>query len=176
MRKSHELLSQGLNVRKVSDSLTSISGGPLHSQSQGLEPRNIKQIRNRKASLDKSEVNLSSPEKTNEIASALLFKATYPGYARTVSVQDGDYVIFLATNKQILDVKIFSCQGKSVLSVDITYNLCDLSLTDTSFKNERLINSSGNHPIFWDPPCILENMSQHSLASFRIGITGSRNH
>ena len=133
------------------DRLTSISSGPLHSQSPGLEPRNIKQIRNRKASLDKSEVNFSSPEKTDEIAFALLFKGTYPGYVRTVSVQDDDYVIFLVTNKQIQDVKKMCCQGKSVLSVDTTYNLYDLWFTDTSFKNERLINSSGNHPIFLGP-------------------------
>ena len=53
LRKSDELLSKGLTVRKVYDSLTSISGGSLHAQSQGLEPRNIKQIRNRKASFDK---------------------------------------------------------------------------------------------------------------------------
>ena len=96
-------------------------------------------------------INFSSPEKTDEIASALLFNDTYTGYIRTVSVKDDNYVIFLAMSKQIQYVKKFRSQGKSVLSIDTTYNLCDLWLTDTSFKNEHLINSSGNHPIFLGP-------------------------
>ena len=154
LRKGDELLTKGFNVRKVYDSLTSLSGGPLRSESQGQEPRNMKQIRNRKALLDKGEVQFSSKDNTDEISSALLFKDMYPGYVRTVSAQDDNYIIFLATDKQIQDVKKFCCRGNSVLSVDTTFNLCDLWLTDTSFKNERLINSSGNHPIFLGP-CFL---------------------
>ena len=120
LQKSDELLSKGLNVRDV---YTNLSGGPLNSQPQGLEAHNIKQIRNRKASLNKNEGDLISEDKRDEISSGLSFKDSYPGY---VSIQDDDYIIFLATNKQIEDIRNFCCRGKSVLSVDTTFNLCDL--------------------------------------------------
>ena len=51
LTKSGELLSSGMNIRDVYDSLNTLSGGPLGSTSQSNEPRNIKQLRNQKMKL-----------------------------------------------------------------------------------------------------------------------------
>ena len=45
------------------------------------------------------------------------------------------------------------CNGSAVLSIDITFNLGELWLTYSSFRNKNLINNNanGNHPIFLGP-------------------------
>ena len=80
LQKSDELLSKVLNGRDAYDNLANLSGGPLNSQSQGLEVRSIKQIRNRKASLNTNEGDLISEDKRDEISPGLSFKDSYPGY------------------------------------------------------------------------------------------------
>ena len=44
------------------------------------------------------------------------------------------------------------CNKKKRLAIDTTFNLCDLWLTDTSYKNKRILNeANGNNPVFFGP-------------------------
>ena len=48
----------------------------------------------------------------------------------------------------------FCCpeSNASVLSIDTTFNLCDLWITDSCYKNTRIVNlATGNHPVFLGP-------------------------
>ena len=64
------------------------------------------------------------------------------------------YLAFAYTEKQIQDIEKF-CTTEleaSVLAVDTTFNLCDMWITDTSYRNKRLLNpTTGKHPVFLSP-------------------------
>ena len=52
------------------------------------------------------------------------------------------------------DLKMFCTHDNNpiTLAVDTTFNLCDLWITDTSYRNQRLINrESQKHPVFLGP-------------------------
>ena len=51
------------------------------------------------------------------------------------------------------DIKQFCCgNNASVLGIDTTFNLCDMWVTDTCYRNQRLTNpENGQHPIFLGP-------------------------
>ena len=64
------------------------------------------------------------------------------------------YYIFLKTDRQINDMLKFCCtpHNSSVLGADTTYNLCDTWMTDTCYRNKRLINpKTKSHPVFLGP-------------------------
>lgn len=59
--------------------------------------------------------------------------------------------------RQLNDIEKFCCYGTEPvpLAVDTTFNLCDLWLTDSSYKNKRLVNTlTGTSPVFFGP-CML---------------------
>ena len=60
---------------------------------------------------------------------------------------------FEYTEKQIQDIEKF-CTTEleaSVLAVDTTFNLCEMWITDTSYRNKCLLNpTTGKHPVFLD--------------------------
>ena len=48
---------------------------------------------------------------------------------------------------------MFCCKDPAaVLGIDITFGLCNLWVTDTSYRNKRLLNpKTGKHPVFLGP-------------------------
>ena len=52
-------------------------------------------------------------------------------------------MVFLGNDVQIGDINKFCCQRNGILSIDATYNLCDNWLTDSSYKNKRLLSNAG---------------------------------
>ena len=64
------------------------------------------------------------------------------------------YFFYLSTDRQVEDVVKICCTGQntSVLGIDTTYNLCDMRVTDSCYRNKRQIrNGSGHHPVFLGP-------------------------
>ena len=52
------------------------------------------------------------------------------------------------------DIEKFYCLERDSLlfAIDTTFNLCDIWVTDTSYRDKRLINPvSGKHPVFLGP-------------------------
>ena len=73
---------------------------------------------------------------------------------KTVTVTGQSYITFAYTDKQINDIAKFCCKNSdtAILGVDTTFNLCDLWITDTSYRNKRLLNTtSGGHPVHLGP-------------------------
>ena len=130
------------------------SGGPYHSKSLSDEPRNIKQIKNRKQQLKSSSKNNKQERQINDELTALFNALENENIVQTISAVKSAYFLFLYNDRQINDIKRFCCEGSnpSILPIDTTLNLCDLWITDTSYRNKRLINrESGKNPIFVGP-------------------------
>ena len=68
----------------------------------------------------------------------------------SVVVMSDKYLFVLKDDRQIQDIAQFcTSENTSVLGVDTTYNLCDLWMTDTCYRNKRLINPrTQDHPVF----------------------------
>ena len=73
---------------------------------------------------------------------------------RAVLTYKDAYVAFVYTDKQLQDIEQFCCKetGASVLGIDTTYNLCDMWVTDTSYRNHRVMSTRNKkHPVALGP-------------------------
>ena len=73
---------------------------------------------------------------------------------QSIVVKENAYFFYMSTSRQIEDIIAFCCgdDHNEVLGVDTTFNLCDLWITDTCYKNKRLVNiRTGNNPVFLGP-------------------------
>ena len=75
---------------------------------------------------------------------------------RQISMTKTAYYAFLYSDRQLNDIEKFCrCNGISdPLAIDTTFNLCDLWLTDTLYRNRRLVvDIMGKSPVL-SGPCI----------------------
>lgn len=65
------------------------------------------------------------------------------------------------------DLKNICCNGQSVLGVDKTFNLCDMHVTATCFKQNAVVrDDTGESPIFWGPLFIHDNSDFDTYSTF----------
>ena len=122
---------------------------------QPWEPKNVRQIAQRKYDKKKK----GDKETTSCIGDleTLLAKQRDPHCpVRTVLVFKDVYVAFMYSEKQLRDLEMFCCNPsdneKCVLGVDTTFKLCNMWVTDTSYRNRRLVSTrSGDHPVHLGP-------------------------
>ena len=115
----------------------------------------------RKACLMNQEISSKSKPESNKQERQIKYELTElfnalenENIVQTILAVKSACVLLLYNDRQINDIKRFSCEGSnpSVLPIDTTFNLCDLWITDTSYRNKRLINQeSGKNPIFVGP-------------------------
>ena len=112
------------------------------------------EIKNRKPQLKSSSKNNKQERQINDKLTALFNALENENLVQTISAVKSAYFLFLYNDRLINDIKRSCCEGSnpSVLPIDTTFNLCDLWIADTSYRNKRLINrESGKNPIFVDP-------------------------
>ena len=138
LERQDQLLSNGKRPQDVYDLLLEESGGPFSLTSSSSAPRNMKQIRNRKL-----VSNISSTERdddgNDELLKLVQAQRNPESLTKTVTVTGEHYLTFAYNEKQIQDIEKF-CTTEleaSVLAVDTTFNLCDMWITDTSYRNKR---------------------------------------
>ena len=126
------LVSQNINNDKIYDTLLERSGGSHHSKSMFEEPRNIKQIKNRKQQLKSSSKYNKQERQTNDKLTTLFNAPENVNIVQTISAVKSGYFLFLYNDRQINDINMFCCEDSnpSVLPIDTTFNLCDLWITD----------------------------------------------
>ena len=75
------------------------------------------------------------------------------GIIESIVIKENAYYFFVASQRQVEDIVQFCCQesGAAVLGVDTTFNLCNLWVTDSCYRNARIVNATGNHPVFLGP-------------------------
>ena len=97
------------------------------------EPRNIKQIKNRKQQWKSSSKHNKQEQQTNDELTAFFNALENVNIDPTISAVKSVYFLFLYNDRQINDIKKFCWEDSnpSVLSIDATFNLCDILVTDT---------------------------------------------
>ena len=135
------------------------SGGPMHSGSQSNEPRNTKQVNNRK-SLKALKRKKENPTTFNmplsDLDKLILAQRDPKSLVRTVVVWGDTYLAFVYSDKMLRDIELFCCNEYDneacVLGIDTTFGLCDMWVTDTSYRNKRLLSArSRSNPVHLGP-------------------------
>ena len=91
-------------------------------------------------------------------------------------VTDNSYINFAYTEKQINDVKNFCSKQSnySVYGIDTAYSLCNMWITDASYRNKRLLNSSSRkHSVFLGPVIIYFTKDENTFIRFALEILAS---
>ena len=147
LARMDKLLENESSPSSVYYSVLDESGGPMLSSSPSNEPRNTKQAKNRKylmkSRMDSSNMEVSSSGSPSNLDKLLREQRDKESPVRTVIETKDYYIAFLYTKKQLQDIELFCCNSDNrvcVLGVDTTFKLCDMWLTDTSYRNERLIS------------------------------------
>ena len=94
----------------------------------------------------------------------------------SVIVKKRFYFFYLSTERQAEDLVKFCCTGQntSVLGIDTTYNLCDMWVTDSCYRNKRLIGSdSGHHPVFLGPVLFHFTKDDQTFTRFTLELQAS---
>ena len=75
--------------------------------------------------------------------------------------------IILYTDEQIRDLKNLCCSGKSTLGFDKTFNLCDMHVSVTCYKQLSVVRTTtGETPIFIGPIFIHDNSDFETYCHF----------
>ena len=167
-QETDELLASGNSVSSVYDTMLEKSGGPFQSTSQSNEPRDRKQIYNRQAQLNK--LNQTTKNQRDDILE-MMEELRMNCIVESIIIKNNAYFFFIATSRQTNDISKFCCGGNnsSVLGVDTTFNLCELWVTDSSYRNKRIINmKTGNHPVFLGPSLFHFTKDQSTFARFAL--------
>ena len=129
------------------DTVLQESGGPMQTTSIGDEPRNHKQVINRKHKLKQQQQTtcVPKPVKLSDLDMLLAAQRNPDNPVRSVLVYEDCYVAFIYTDKQLKDMELFCCKDgiddSSIFGINTTFKLCDMWLTDTSVRNHRLLST-----------------------------------
>lgn len=174
LEQEDELLSGGKRPHEVYDILVEESGGPFASTSSSTEPRNLKQIQNRKQAASKA--NVEDNGGNDDLFKLIVAQRNPENLIKTVTVTGESYLAFAYTQNQIQDIEKF-CASEleaSVLAVDTTFNLCDMWITDTSYRNKRLLNpTTRKHPVFLGPIMIHFSKTEKTFGRFALELVSA---
>ena len=73
---------------------------------------------------------------------------------RQISITQTAYYAFLYFDRQLNDIEKFCCCNgiSGPLAIDTAFNLCDLWLTDMSYRNRRSVaDTTGKSPVLFGP-------------------------
>ena len=148
------LVSQNINNNEIYGTLLERSGRLYHSDSLSDEPRNFKQIKNRKQQLKSSSKYNKQERQTNDEITTLFNDLKNVNIIETISAVKAAYFLFLYTDRQIKGIKNFCCEDSkpSVLPIDTTFNLCNLRITETSYRHKRSINCESEKSLIFVGP------------------------
>ena len=146
--KRHDTILSANQPPKEVYNLLDESGGPMQSNSMSQKPQNLKQMRNRQSAIRKSLLQ-STNETISQLAddhlpSLLRAQGNSDSFLKTVTVTDHWYIAFTYIEKQLSDIEKFCCKSTEagVSRVDAIFNLCNLWITDTSYRNKHLVNTT----------------------------------
>ena len=152
IRTSKEVFYQQQEIALLGSTATEIydvqlrQSNPFTSVSQSQEPRYLKQVQNSRSNVRKQ----STEERNNdELMSLFTFD-----FLKTISASKPAYFAFLYQSRQINYISQFCCTdiNATTLAVDTTFNLCDLWVTDITYRIKRLVNvETKKHPIVLRP-------------------------
>ena len=111
--------------------------------------------------------------KNDDDLSNLLCQLKSINVIESIVIKKNCYFCFVATKKQTNYISTFCCSGNdiSVLEIDVTYNLCDIWVTDSCCRNKRLIsNTSGVYPVYLGPTLLHFTKDIQTFTQFALEI------
>ena len=150
LTKIDDHLKSGKTISQTYSETLNDSGGPLKSSSQSEQPRDRKQVQNRMSQLKQME----GQSKTNsDRIYNLLCQLHLSDIVHSITVKKDFFCFTTMTSNSLNDISQFCCgDNAAVLGIDTTFNLRDMWVTDTCYRNKRLVNPvNKQHPIFIGP-------------------------
>ena len=106
-----------------------------------------------------------SPQANYHLHTLLRASRDSDSFMETVTVTDQWYIAFEYTEKNLSNTEKFCCTSTEVgvFAIGTTFNLCTLWITDTSYRNKRLVNTIAGEIPFTSVQlcCILPKMKKH---------------
>ena len=136
-------------------------------------PASIQQIRKKKY-YDKAKTKESDIGHTKNTADQIqqlenLVTHNHPYVRSVVRVNAKTPVIILYNDEQLTDIKNLCCTGRTVLGVDKTFNLCNVHVTVTCYKQLSVYRPGGDEctaPIFLGPVFLHDNSDFETYCTF----------
>ena len=129
------------------------SEGPYLSTSQSREPRDKKHLYNRLYQLNQTPSSLVNNKNSDELLQ-MIEEQKKNEMIESIVVNSKAYFFFMCSSNQIQYMTKLRCSegDASVPGIDTRFNLCDLWVTDSCYKNTRIVNrATGKHPLFLGP-------------------------
>ena len=139
-----EKFNQGWSTEKIYGNLTK-------SESTLLETiKNTKVIDNRKYTHKEKSKDISGKQSEAEIIVNYLKEDDT--FVKSLNLNKDEYNTLNFIQEQLWDVYRLCVKGNSILSIDITFEICEgLYLTDSTYQNLSLVDEYGKHPEFPGP-------------------------
>ena len=94
-------------------------------------------------------------------------------FIKEIGITKASYFAILYNNRQLTDIEQFCCEEKNPvpLGIDTTFNLTDLWLTDTSYRNLRIVKvRDAKHPVFLGPCMLHFTKDASTFSRFFLGL------
>ena len=140
-------------IQFVYDTMLDRSRGPYLSTLQSDETRDKKKLYNGLYQLNQTPRSPTNKENNDDLLQ-MIEEQKKNGMIEFIVVINKAYFFFICSSNKIQDMPKFCCpqSNASVLGVDTRSNLCDLWVTDSCYKNTRIVNrATGNHSLFLGP-------------------------
>jgi hypothetical protein len=132
-------------------------------------PRSLKQVNDKKHAMLKKERPTALTKNVADQIKVLENKVSDNDKFVRCSVRSGGKTpcLILYTDDQIADIKKFCCSGHTVLGIDKTFNLCDMHVTLSVYKQLTVVKSTTKqNPIFLGPIYIHDNSDFETYCHF----------
>ena len=156
--------------KQVYDKLTN-----KHDELSGpTDPRQVRDMKRRMVTNERKQAGLTGNRQNiadNIIEIENKVSRNDP-FIRSVIRQNGKApCVILYNDEQIQDLKQLCCNGKTVLGVDKTFNLCDMHVTVTCYKQLSVTKvSTSEPPIFIGPMFIHDNSDFDTYSNFFLNL------
>ena len=162
-----DLLKQNLKPQQVYNQL-------LQKNDEMRAPNKPRQVHDKKRRDEKKEekekngVTYHRNNIADHIAQLQSRVASNDPFVRFVGHSSGKTPsIILFSDEQIRDVKNLCCNGQTVLGFDKTFNLCNMHVTVSCFKQLSVVrHSTGEPPLFLGPAFIHDNSDMTTYSMF----------
>ena len=131
-------------------------------------PTNLQQVRNKKRRVKKESNTSNGNNVADQVQVLENMVANNHNFVRTI-IRDKNKTptIILYNDDQIQDLKNICCTGQSVLGIDKTFNLCNMHVTTSCYKQTSVVRTRTEEPrIFFGPIFIHDNSDFESFGNF----------
>ena len=156
--------------KQVYDKLTN-----KHDELSGpTDPRQVRDMKRRMVTNERKQAGLTGNRQN--IADHIIeienkVSRNDPFIRSVIRQNDKASCVILYNDEQIQDLKQLCCNGKTVLGLDKTFNLCDMHVTVTCYKQLSVTKvSTSEPPIFIGPMFIHDNSDFDTYSNFFLNL------